>query len=227
MRIPGIIRRVRTGGATGVVAALLASPVPGAAVTAQEVVNRVQAGLTESRTFSARFEKRFYWAALDKGSSRQGRIYLERPNRFRLEVEGGDLVVADGQAVWTYSPQNEQAVVSPYQGQVMTPWEVLLDYAAGFAPVAVQEVELGGRPCYLLLLEPQAEDAVVAGMRVWVERATYLVQQVEQTETDGNITTYVLSDQRVNTRLKDDLFRFTPPAGVEVVDRRGPAPGDR
>lgn len=205
----------------------LAGPVPSAAVTAREVVDQVQARLNEHRTLSARFEKHFYWAALDKRSTSQGRVYLERPSRFRVEIADGDVVVADGKAIWSYSPGNNQVVVSPYQGEIRTPWEMLLDYTEGLAPVAVEEAELGRRACYLVTLQPQASGSVVTGMKVWVERATWLVQQVEQTEANDNVTTYVLLDQKTNTRLRDDLFRFRPPAGAEIVDRRGTGSGDR
>ncbi|MDE2810993.1 MAG: hypothetical protein OXN90_21465, partial [Gemmatimonadota bacterium] len=46
----------------------------------EEIIARVQKRLSSYKTFSARFEKQFYWAVLDKYRSREGRIYLRRPN---------------------------------------------------------------------------------------------------------------------------------------------------
>jgi len=36
--------------------------------------------------------------------------------------------------------------------------------------------------------------------------------------TDGSLTEYRLSDQTENVALSDSSFRFSPPAGTEVVD---------
>ena len=91
-------------------------PSPAAAVTGDEIMERVRDRFARARTYEASFEKRFYWAVLDKHATRQGKIYTHRPGRFRVQLEGGDLVVADGEAIWAYSKTNEQVIVSPYDG---------------------------------------------------------------------------------------------------------------
>ena len=91
-------------------------PAPAATVTGDEIMERVRDRFARARTYEARFEKRFYWAVLDKHATRQGRIYTHRPGRFRVQLEGGDLVVADGESIWAYSKTNEQVIVSPYDG---------------------------------------------------------------------------------------------------------------
>ncbi len=188
----------------------------------EEIIARVQKRLSSYKTFSARFEKQFYWAVLDKYRSREGRLYLRRPNRFRIELEGGDVVVADGKAIWSYVVHNGQVVVSPYEEQIKTPWEVFFDYTERYVPMAVEESELRGRPCYLLVMAPENEASVVEQMRVWVDPRGWLLLQVEQREANGNRTAYVLRDHRTNKRIADEVFSFAVPEGVEVVDRREP-----
>ena len=189
----------------------------------EEIIARVQKRLASYKTFSARFEKQFYWAVLDKYRSREGRIYLRRPNRFRIELEGGDVVVADGEAVWSYVVHNGQVVISPYEAHIKTPWEVFFDYTERYVPIAVEESELGGRRCYLLVMEPENESSVIEQMRVWVEPRRWLLLQVEQREANGNRTAYVLRDHRVNRRIADEVFAFEVPEGVEVLDTRKPS----
>jgi outer membrane lipoprotein carrier protein len=199
---------------------------PASGITGGEIMDKVQERLEGYKTFSARFEKQFYWAVLDKGRSREGRIYMRRPDRFRVELEGGDLVVADGQAIWAYAQRNRQVVVSAYQGEVKTPWQVFGDYAGEYAPLAVEEAELGGRPCYLLVLKPHKPAAAVVQMRVWVGRKDWLLLKVEQVEANGNTTTYILKDHRTNKKIDDEVFRFVVPEGVEVLDQRQAGPRD-
>lgn len=201
-------------------------PQSAVAISGGEVIAKVQQKLEDYKTFSARFEKQFYWAALDKESSRKGRIYMLRPGRFRVEVEKGDLVVADGEAIWAYVKKNGQVVVSHYEGELKTPWEVLLDYSKDYTPVAVDEVELEGRSCYLLTLKPQSSSSVVTHMKVWVERKRWLLLRVEQLEANENLTTYILKDHKTNKKIDAALFQFAIPDGVEVIDRRDPVAGN-
>ena len=191
--------------------------------TGGEIIAEVQKRLSDYKTFSARFEKQFYWAVLDKRRDREGRIYLRRPDRFRIELEGGDVVVADGKAIWSYVKRNEQVVVSPYAGEVQTPWEIFFDYAERYTPIAVEETELDGRSCYLLVMAPENEVSVVEQMRVWVDRKKWLLLKVEQLEANGNVTTYLLKDHRTNKKIDDEVFAFEVPKGAEVLDRRAPA----
>ena len=199
---------------------------PAAAITGAEVMEKTQQRLQSYKSFSARFEKQFLWAALDRTSNRQGRMYLRRPNRFRVELDDGSLVVADGHAIWSYSKSNHQAIVSPYAGEVQTPWEVFLDYSSRYEPIALDEVKLGKHECYLLVLRPLSEGPTIQ-MKVWVDRSQWSLRRLEQTEGSGNVTTYILSDLRTNKKLEDGLFDFVPPPGTEVIDRRPPEPSPR
>ena len=191
-------------------------------ITGDEIIAEVQERLTDYKTFSARFEKKFYWAVLDKQRNREGRIYLSRPNRFRIELQGGDVIVSDGEAIWSFIERNGQVVVGPYEGEVKTPWEMFFDYSERYTPIAVEENELDGRSCYLLVMAPENEVSVVERMRVWVDRKKWLLLQVEQLEANGNLTTYRLKDHRTNKKIDDEVFAFQVPEGVEVLDRRTP-----
>ena len=191
-------------------------------VTGDEIIAEVQERLTDYKTFSARFEKKFYWAVLGKQRNREGRIYLSRPDRFRIELQGGDVIVSDGEAIWSYIERNGQVVVGPYEGELKTPWEIFFDYSERYMPIAVEENELDGRSCYLLVMAPENEVSVVERMRVWVDRKKWLLLQVEQLEANGNLTTYRLKDHRTNKKIDDEVFVFQVPEGVEVLDRRTP-----
>jgi len=219
----------RVGGVPlALIAAAVSVPAIAAAsaLSATQVVERVQQRFAACESLAARFEKQFVWAALERTSTRHGKIYLQRPDRFRVELDDGSLLVADGQAIWSYSSRNQQAVVSAYHGDVQTPWEVLTDYRSRYLPVAVEEAALGKHACYLLTLRPQSPSSTVSQMRVWVDRGQWHPRRVEQRETSGNVTTYTLTEIRTDQRLDEELFRFHAPAGTQIIDSRPQAEPD-
>lgn len=197
---------------------LLWLPLAASALSGAEVMAKAREQFAAYPTFSAHFEKQFYWAALDKTQKLQGRIYTRKPDCFRVEVDGGDLLVADGQAIWVYSRKNQQVVVSEYQGEVRTPWQILLDYTAQWAPVGVEETKLDGRACYLLELRPPGGGG--RQLKVWLEQRRWLPLKVEERDESDNLVTYTLRDHQLGAALKPSLFRYVAPQGVEVIDRR-------
>lgn len=204
------------------------APCRAAAITGPAVIERMQDRFARARTYQAHFEKQFYWAVLDKGMARQGRIYTRKPGQFRVELDDGDLVVADGQAIWAYSKANNQVLVTPYREELRTPWEILVEYAQGYQPVAVEEVSGDGRRAYLVTLQPRADAPLptrLKRMRVWVDGKEWHLLRLEQVEANDDVRTYILRDHRTDQDLEDGLFRFTPPDGAEVIDRRVPESG--
>jgi outer membrane lipoprotein-sorting protein len=50
-----------------------------------------------------------------------------------------------------------------------------------------------------------------------VDRESFLIQRLTVFDLYGNTTTVELSKQKVNSDLKDELFKFSPPPGTDVV----------
>ena len=147
----------------GVLGFLLVSPVH--SITGSEVIERMQKRFAKSETFSAKFEKRFYWAVLDKHLTQSGNIYTRKPGQFRVEVEG-DLIIADGKSIWSYTKDNNQVIVSDYDTEFLTPWEILVDYSQTFDPVSVAQTKLDGRSCYTIVLKPQNDTGTVERQKI-------------------------------------------------------------
>lgn len=206
----------------GVLGFLLVSPVH--SITGSEVIERMQKSFAKSETFSAKFEKRFYWAVLDKHLTQSGNIYTRKPGQFRVEVEG-DLIIADGKSIWAYTKDNNQVIVSDYDTEFLTPWEILVDYSQNFDPVSVAQTKLDGRPCYTIVLKPQNDTGTVERqkiqwMQIWVDKKHWHLLQVEQLEANEDLRTYILRDHRVDKKLKNELFFFDNIDSVDVIDRR-------
>jgi len=206
----------------GVLGFLLVSPVH--SITGSEVIERMQKKFAKSETFSAKFEKRFYWAVLDKHLTQSGNIYTRKPGQFRVEVEG-DLIIADGKSIWSYTKDNNQVIVSDYDTEFLTPWEILVDYSQTFDPVSVAQAKLSGQSCYTIVLKPQNETSTVEGqkvqwMKIWVDKKHWYLLQVEQLEANEDLRTYILKDHRVDKKLNNELFFFDDIDGVDVIDRR-------
>jgi len=77
---------------------------------------------------------------------------------------------------------------------------------------------VAGHQAYVLRLVPRSE-AGYQQLKVWLDPMDYLARRFEITEENGSVRRFDLTRLRVNPALGDDLFRFTPPPGAQVITR--------
>jgi outer membrane lipoprotein carrier protein len=194
-----------------------------------EVVRRMQGRFAKVQTLSARFEKQHHWQLVDQKTRLKGRLYVEKPGKFRFETDV-QTVATDGTTAWNYVPDNEQVLVSGY-GKVQEDrsfekmlFDLILlgagEYTSAFTAGYGGDARVRGSRCHILVLDAREADRYVSRVRVWVDRKLWLVRRIEYRNINDDVTTYELWDIKVNKELKPSLFTFEPPKGVEVVDLR-------
>jgi outer membrane lipoprotein carrier protein len=78
----------------------------------------------------------------------------------------------------------------------------------------------GGVPLVMLLPKQTEESEPVRTVNrivLEVQPKTFFIKTVSIHEISGNISTFEFTNLKPNQGLKNDLFEFTVPAGVEVV----------
>lgn len=168
-------------------------------------------------TLRAAFEQRVMRedGSLEDGSS--GRVWLQRPDRFRWEY-GGDFpeqVVADGARVWIYDEALEQVTVRP-QGDigVDSPLVLLTDPDRLEQQFLLREMgDFDGMD--LLELKPRAVEAdfdrILLGLR------DDQLQLMVMEDAFGLRTEIRFAQVERNPDLDPALFRFEPPAEADVI----------
>jgi outer membrane lipoprotein carrier protein len=152
----------------------------------------------------------------------EGRVWLARPNRFRWAY-GGDfpeLVVADGERIWMYDEALEQVTVRDQQLATLdSPLAILTRPALLDREFEVREVGDDGR---LNLLELRARDGEGAFERLLLGLRDDRLELLIVEDAFGLRTEFRFRDIERNVELDPALFRFEPPAGVDVI---GDLPG--
>jgi len=173
--------------------------------------------LDEVTTLTADFEQR-----VESGNdveTQTGRLALERPSRFRWHYEEPfeQLIVADGKNLWTLDVELEQATVTPLDDADASTPAMLLggDRAVREGFTVVDRYRRDGLEW--LRLEPQVETADVEWVLLGFDGLA--PRRIEFVNGLGQVTTIALSNIELNPELDDDLFRFDPPRGVDLIGR--------
>jgi len=195
----------------------------------EDVVALVQQKYKAVNSVEADFVQTNYIASLNQSREFRGKIFLEKPNLFNMEVShpAKQRQTFDGQYLWVYTPANNQVLknlVSP--DFLHHPFINLLSTMENLERDFFISVCSGGGtsdPSLKLTLKEKYSE--LREVLITVERKSYQIQTVTLYYESGNYTRLVLSKIKENQKISLQCFHFIPPAGIEVVEP--PAPQTR
>ena len=171
-------------------------------------LDRAAAALTGTEAqFTQRFTpKGFKSSQVDSGSVIFGTLPMMRWSYTKPERK---IFVFDGNRSWFYLPAEKQVTVTTLDEEHRRelPFLLIGDAAAR---------DRGGN--VIATLQPRSASAMIRNVTITIAPATHVIQRVAYSDRDGNETTFDFSGF-TRRPVMPDLFRFTPPAGVEVVQQ--------
>jgi outer membrane lipoprotein carrier protein len=203
---------------TGVVLALALPAAPaGAADSGEALARRVDARQAGVRDLTARFVQSYRSGVLGREVTERGTVSIKKPGLMRWEYREPEkkVFVSDGKQFFFYVPADKQVIVkaqdSGQQGvaAIVLGGGKILEHFQAFA-----EEPLPGRE--RLRLVPRKADADVQRVYLDVDAGGRVVA-IEVWDAQGGHSRFQFEGVKENVGLKDDAFRFQPPAGVEVV----------
>ena len=153
-----------------------------------------------------------------KRRSSSGSFEFSRPNRFRFAYAKPfeQLIVADGQKVWIFDADLNQVSVRKFSSALgATPAALLaggsLEKDFDLSSQAPQD----GLDWALAL--PKLKDGAFQSVRIGFKGKT--LAAVEITDAFGQRSMLQFTQMTANAAVPADSFRFTPPAGADVIEQ--------
>lgn len=173
------------------------------------------------RTYSARFEQTVLDEALNPLQETSGRLWLERPGKFRWEYDPPfrQVIVGDGERVWVYDQDLAQVTVRRMKGALgRTPAILLAGTGRLDANFTVSSIGAQGNLDWVRMV-PKRTDGGFEDIRLGFEKGE--LRAIEMLDGIGQITRIKLNGGKENQPVAADVFVFEPPAGVDVLREDG------
>ncbi|TQV86505.1 outer membrane lipoprotein chaperone LolA [Aliikangiella coralliicola] len=186
-------------------------------------VQKFAENIENLRTYQADFEQRVQNENGKEIDFSSGRFSIQRPNHFRWEVKLNfeQLIVADGDHVFTYDPELEQVTVQN-QSKLLADSPLLLmtsDAEALAEAFNITTVDLADKPdSELFQLTPKKEGNIFDSVHILFEKNK--IAELLMADTLGQKTSVKFSNIQVNQKLDSAQFSFVIPEGVDVIDSR-------
>jgi outer membrane lipoprotein carrier protein len=199
------------------------------AANVSEIAAKVDKRYNHLQTLQADFTETYRGAGVLRSES--GVLWLKRPGKMLWDYVQPQpkVFVTDGKWAWFYVPGERQARKAALKNldDLRSPLRYLLGKTklekelAGLSLAADVPPQLAGN--IVLRGIPKGMEDRVTSVLLEVTPEGEIARMVVN-EVDGATTEYSFSNQRENQPVDDQRFRFSPPAGVEVVEAEGLTP---
>ncbi len=180
-------------------------------------IDQLRAFLDDTRSYRADFEQSVLSRNGRKPQESSGKLAILRPGKLRWEIlkPYPQLVVGDGEKIWIHDPELQQVTVRPAGDAIgASPAALLAGSNALEKNFVLKE---GGERDGLSWVEATPKTADSGFEKVRIGLLGKEMKAMELFDNFGQTTLIRLQRSERNPALSATLFRFTPPAGTDVI----------
>ena len=163
--------------------------------------------------FSADFSQEIKTQDGELIQSAAGTVHAQRPAKLRWAITQPDeqLVVIDGEKVWRYEADLAQVTVGNYDATEQAAPSILLSGDVGALNNKFNVSQYDGG----FILAPKDSSSLF--VQIYVRFNKGFIAQLQITDGFEQITEILFSNADNTTEHSIDLYRFTPPEGVDIL----------
>ncbi|NUP54874.1 MAG: outer membrane lipoprotein chaperone LolA [Gemmatimonadaceae bacterium] len=193
-----------------------------------DLLDRAVARWAKVKTARATFEQTIVNSLTGNTLTATGEYQQQRPGKLsvRFDNPATDRIVADGKQVWLYLPSTapgqviRSSLADGGTGTVDLSAQFLTAPRSRYTVSAAGTATVSGRATHAFTLVPKsAKSAQFKTATVYIDDVDATIRQFEVTEPSGLQRKVRLTSFRTNVPVDAAAFRFTPPAGVRIVER--------
>jgi outer membrane lipoprotein carrier protein len=187
-----------------------------AAFAAPAEIDRAAAAVAGSEAqFTQKFTpKGFKNSQVESGTVVFGTLPMMRWSYTKPEQK---LFVFDGSQSWFYIPGDRQVTVGKLDDQRKRELPFLLVGDPGARGRHFVVREQSQRGSIVTTLQPRDASGMIRDIAITTSAATHQIQRIDYADREGNRTSFELTGYHPKSAA-GDTFRFSPPAGVQVIN---------
>lgn len=175
--------------------------------------------LAATATLTADFTQQTYGEGQLERETSEGHMKVARPMKFAWLVSQPyeQSVISDGETLWVYDPDLEQATYQPVGEQIQRSPAMILAQPESTLTNDYDITEAGDDDLTAYRLFPTAEDAVFSEMTLLFEQEE--IREIRLKDNLGQTTLITFSNVATGTDIDPAVFEFSPPPGTDVFEQ--------
>ena len=200
-------------------------PVPfcHASLTLEDVVQKMQSSYENTKDFKADFVQETSMKSAKKKIIEEGKMFFKKPRNLLWDYSKPEIkkIIINSQKAWLYLPQEKIAYTQSSSKILQS--HILINFFSGAGNLKKDFIIRLATPemtdsdgHYLLVLTPRQKNAGFSEVRMTVDQKNFSILRLSFDDVMGNATTLYFSNMAVNSNIPLNMFRFRPPAGVDI-----------
>ncbi len=188
----------------------------------EDIIEEVQDKYDEIEDITATFKRIESFKLTGTVSETIGKIYIKDGIKYRFESEDQS-IATDGETVWTYNSISKQFIIDRVRKNsgALLPRDMLFKYPKEYYSTLLREDKLNGKDVFIVKLDPKENvHGFVKSMKIWIEDDEWLINRIEITDLNDNLSTFEISNLLIDEGLKDEFFILKATDEMNVVDMR-------
>jgi outer membrane lipoprotein carrier protein len=175
--------------------------------------------LSHFNSMTANFAQILYDSSGNVIQKNTGQMALKRPGKFRWQVDkpNKQLLIADGRFLWIYDEDLEQATKQKLdKNQANSPAWLLSGSVTSLEDRFLIYRVKKGEPGEWFQLKPDNQKDLFKWIQLHFVQGNLTEMQLY--DNLGQLSKFVFTNIKINPNLPNNVFQFSPPKGVDVVE---------
>jgi outer membrane lipoprotein carrier protein len=152
----------------------------------------------------------------DSKSALTGKMFFKKQNNIKIEFPS-QTIVTDGKTSWNYNKKTNKVIISNYDDSGSD--FLSINYLVYQFPTECNLSLSEENGMKVLVLNPKSKQNNFATIKLFTTK-DYLISKATIISQTGGLVEVSFSNYKLNPKLADSLFSFTPPKGTSVIDLR-------
>ena len=177
-------------------------------------------------TFQSDFTQISYFKSANILQKYKGKLYLKRPEMMRWDYTEPEVqsIISNGEKIWYYYPEDNQVNVGKLsKGKDSYEMNLIFMILRGIKKIedefncSLIEGKDNKNYFYLQLI-PKNVAVSIKKIILTISKSDFSIKQSHVFYINGDIVKLIIKNSKLNPEIKDSLFNFKPPAGVQIFN---------
>ncbi len=189
---------------------------------AQKIIADVQTAHASLKDYRAHFSQNV--KSFGKTQEASGTLFIKMPGKMRWDYDKPSQkhLITDGAKLWMHLVAEKQVYVQPLGGSANAylPLQMLtgkMDFSKDYNATDLGDMDNR----HNLRFIPKKQGVGFKSVTIGISKASKRIVRFELLDLYGSHTVVTLSDSKINTGLKDSMFRYQETPGVELIKAPG------
>lgn len=183
--------------------------------TVESVFASLRAKYSSMKTVELEFQ------SVEPVSGMVGSLQAEKSGKYVLTLNDRK-IICDNHTIWNIIPNRKMVSISSLKSKPTTSIDIILfTFLYSYQPISIKEYSVGKSNLLALELHPKGQSAAmgIKKLRVFLKKGSTIIERISADDGNQDMV-WDIKKLIINSKLQSDLFTYTPPVGMEVVDMR-------